>query len=137
MSTPTLYTPAILALAVELAAFPFDETLPFTAEARSQTCGSRICMALSCDPAGGVDKVGVTLQACAIGQAATALFVKAVAGMDREQLVLARDALRSWLSGEGSRPDWPGLELLDAVPDYPGRHGAVLLAWNAAITALS
>jgi hypothetical protein len=34
-------------------------------------------------------------------------------------------------------PDWPGIALLRRARDYPGRHGAILLAWDAALAALA
>ncbi|WP_229658465.1 hypothetical protein [Tsuneonella deserti] len=74
--------------------------------------------------------------ACAVGQAAAALFLDAVGGRDRRAIELSRDAIAEWLSGEGERPEWPGLENIEAARAYPARHGAVLLAWNAALAAL-
>jgi hypothetical protein len=29
-------------------------------------------------------------------------------------------------------PDWPGLTAIAAARDYPARHGAIMLAWQAA-----
>ena len=42
------------------------------------------------------------------------------------------DLQKAWLAGDRQRPDWPGLEAIDAARDYPGRHGAIMLAWQAA-----
>lgn len=137
MATAVLYTPQVLALAVDLASYPFEATLPFVADARSATCGSQLRLGLDCDAKGSVTRVGVSAQACAVGQAAAGLFVKAALGQDLSDMALARERIRTWLAGEGPLPDWPGFEALSAVPAYPARHGAVLLSWNAAIEALS
>jgi NifU-like protein involved in Fe-S cluster formation len=33
-------------------------------------------------------------------------------------------------------PDWPGIDLIAVARDYPARHGAIMLAWEAALSAL-
>ena len=71
-------------------------------------------------------------QACAIGQAAAAIFAEAAAGRSGNDIAEAESAIRAWLAGEAALPDWPGLETLTAAQAYPARHGAILLAWQAA-----
>ena len=48
-----------------------------------------------------------------------------------------RASLAGWLHAAGPIPDWPGIGLLDAAREYPARHGAILLAWDAALAALA
>ncbi len=48
----------------------------------------------------------------------------------------ARQALAAWLTNDGAMPDWPGIALLEPARGYPARHGAILLAWDAALDAL-
>ena len=43
----------------------------------------------------------------------------------------------AWLAGGGTMPDWPGLDRLSAAREFPARHGAIMLPWNAALDALS
>lgn len=131
-----LYTPDVLAAAVGLAAFPLNQALPFAGEARSRSCGSTLALRLALDGEGRVTAVGCQARACAVGQAAAAVFAQAVKGRDRADLAAARTGLTAWLSGDGPRPDWPGLDLLEAARGYPGRHGAILLPWDAALAAL-
>ncbi len=137
MAGATLYTPEVLVLAVDLAAFPFDPQLPFQAEVRSPTCGSSLRLGLACDAQARVSRVGVAAQACAIGQAAAALFARGAVGRSLAEIELAGQGIRAWLAGEGELPAWPGFAALSAIPAYPGRHGAVMLAWNGAREALS
>lgn len=137
MSTAVLYTPAVLALAIELARHPLGDALPLRAEARSRSCGSIITLGLQVDAAGIVSDVGLRSQACAIGQASAAIFAGAARGRDRAQIFAARDAVAAWLAGEGALPDWPGLAAIEAARDYPARHDAVMLPWDAAVRALS
>ena len=131
-----LYTPDLLALAVSLAEWPFSEEAQFTGEARSVTCGSRVNFASSVDRNGRIDCPGLHVTACAIGQAAAALFAAGAAGRTRQDIAAARDAIMVWLAGDGALPDWPGFAVLEPARAYPGRHGAIPLAWNGALAAL-
>lgn len=132
-----LYTPDLLALAVSLAEFPLDPALPIRGEARSATCGSTVMLGCALDRDGRLDRVGLRARACAVGQASAALFAQAAPGRNRDELATARHAIAGWLAGEGARPAWPGFGALEAARGYPARHGAILLAWDAALAALS
>jgi NifU-like protein involved in Fe-S cluster formation len=131
-----LYTPDLLALAVSLAQWPIAADAMFTGEARSVTCGSRVTFASSLDGRGRIDHPGIRVTACAIGQAAAALFIASAAGRSRQDIEAARAGIVAWLAGEGAMPDWPGFAILEPARAYPGRHGAIPLAWNAALAAL-
>lgn len=136
MSATVLYTPDVLSLAVELSRFPWNDDLPLKGEARSKSCGSTIALGLDIDAQGVITGVGVRSQACAIGQAAAAIFAKAVVGMEAPAVLDAGRAVLDWLEGHGGLPDWPGLSHIAAARDYPARHGAVMLPWNAAMQVL-
>jgi NifU-like protein involved in Fe-S cluster formation len=127
-----LYTPEVLALAANLAAYPWDESLPLKGEARSKSCGSTIALGIGLDAQGRIERVAVRSQACAIGQAAAAIFAKAAPGRDAQAIQAADVAVAAWLAGEASLPEWPGLETIAPARHYPGRHGAIRLAWQAA-----
>jgi NifU-like protein involved in Fe-S cluster formation len=127
-----LYTPEVLALATGLAAYPWDDMLPLQGEARSKSCGSTIALGLGLDGQGRIDRVAIRSQACAIGQAAAAIFAKAAPGRDARTVREADEAIAAWLAGERDLPDWPGLNALAQARDYPARHGAIRLAWQAA-----
>ncbi|WP_292628825.1 iron-sulfur cluster assembly scaffold protein [Novosphingobium sp. 28-62-57] len=131
-----LYTPEVLAAAMELAAFPWRDDLPYTGTARSRSCGSTLDLALETDATGAITALGLRPHACAIGQAAAAQFVRGAKGQTRAAIAQARASLALWLAGDGAQPDWPGLALLDPARAYPARHGAILLAWDAALAAL-
>ena len=132
-----LYSPEILAAAVGLAEFPLDPALPLHGEARSRSCGSSLKLALSCDEQGRIARIGCRAQACAVGQAAAQIFAIAAPGHSAEQIASTRTELAQWLTGDGPAPNWRGIVLLDAARDYPARHGAILLAWDAALVALA
>ena len=136
MATTVLYTPEVLGLAVDLARFPLHDGLTLTGEARSKSCGSTIALGLAMDEDGAVGAIGVRSHACAIGQAAAAIFAKGAGGRTAAEIQAAGEAIGDWLAGEGELPDWPGLAAIAAARDYPARHGAVMLPWNAAMQAL-
>jgi NifU-like protein involved in Fe-S cluster formation len=125
----------VLALATSLARYPLGETLPLRGSARSATCGSTIELGLSCDSDGAINAVGLRAHACAIGQGAAAIFAEAAPGLDRAAIAGALEELGAWLAG-GGLPHLPGIEAIAAARDYPARHGAILLAWRAALAAL-
>lgn len=131
-STAVLYTPEVLGLATGLAAYPWDDALPLKGEARSRSCGSTIALGLAVDAQGRIERIAVRSQACAIGQASAAIFAGGASGLSSEQVRDAREALSLWLAGESVMPEWPGLSAIAAARDYPGRHGAIMLAWQAA-----
>lgn len=132
-----LYTAEILALAVELAEFPHDETYPRCGEAHSRVCGSHVVMGLETDEKDRVAAIGARVSACAIGQAAAALFLRSAAGHGAEEIAHASSEIERWLAGGETEPDWPGIAALGSARAYPARHPAILLPWKAALVALS
>lgn len=136
MNAARLYTPQVLASAVSLVRFPMIDALPLRGSARSASCGSTLEIGLALDGKGRVETIGVAAQACAIGQAAAALFAEGASGRDGAQLAATAGDMRAWLAGQGGMPDWPGIELIEPARAYPARHGAIMLAWDAALRAL-
>lgn len=132
-----LYSPALLALASELAGFPLTGDFSHRAEARARTCGSVIALGLGLDDAGRIVTIGMRVSACAIGQASAALLARGAVGADVARIDETLGRLEAWLSGIGTLPDWPGLEALAPARHHPGRHGALLLPWTTARMALS
>lgn len=137
MSAEKLYTPEMLAAAVELASVPPIETASHHGSARSPACGSTLDIDLVLDDGGAIAQVGMRVRACAVGQAAAAIFARHAAGRRAQDIDVALDAFSHWLEQDGPAPDWPDLALIAAARDYPGRHGAMLLPWKAAKAALS
>jgi NifU-like protein involved in Fe-S cluster formation len=136
MNTAVLYSPRVLGLATALAAYPAFEG-GLLGEARSPSCGSTLQVTLKLAEDGSIDRIGLRAHACAIGQASAALFAQAAAGQTADQLDLAHREIARWLAGTGALPGWPGLDAIAAAREYPARHGAILLAWRAALAALS
>lgn len=131
-----LYTPQILALAVDLAAFPLVDDLPLRGEAVSRVCGSRVSVGLSTVD-GAIERVGARVTACAIGQAAAAIFLRSAAGRDLTGLTSCLEGMEAWLAGALPLSDWPDMSILETARAYPARHPVILLPWKAALAALS
>lgn len=131
-----LYSPELLALAVSLAEYPLDEGLPARGEARSRSCGSTLAFACGLDSEGRIARPGLRVAACAVGQAAAAVFVAHASGRGAGEIERALGEVERWLSGTGETPQWPGLAALEPARAYPARHGAILLPWRAAREAL-
>jgi NifU-like protein involved in Fe-S cluster formation len=136
-SATVLYTPQVLALTTALAGFRLDDAFVLRSEARSRSCGSMLMLGLSFDANDRVERVGVRSQACAIGQASAAIFAQGAMGRHGEEIGTMAQAVAHWVAGEGELPDWPDLTTIARARDYPGRHGALLLPWNAALQLLS
>ncbi|APZ98940.1 Fe-S cluster protein [Sphingopyxis sp. QXT-31] len=135
MSAP-LYNRDILSLAVATAEYLPLPGARHHASLRAPLCGSRILLDLDTDDAGRVTKVGMHVEACALGQASASLLARHAAGKGLAEIRAARAAIAGWFGGSGARPDWPGFDLLAPAKDYPARHGAILLPFDAAIAAL-
>ena len=84
-----------------------------------------------------IEDIGARVTACAIGQSAAALFLRAARGKGAAELAAALTAIEDWLAGEGDLPDWPGIAILEPARSYTARHAAILLPWKAALAAPS
>ena len=116
---------------------PPDPTLPLHGEARSKSCGSTLAVDVALDQDGRIERLGLQVRACAVGQAAAAIFAGAAAGRSLNEIEAAHAALTQWLAGSRDLPDWPGLAAIVPARDFPARHGAIMLPWTAARDALS
>lgn len=135
MSAP-LYTLDILRLAASVADYPPLGAPDAREERRSTVCGSRIAVGLAFDEEGRVSAVGLGVHACALGQASAALLAQSINGRDAAGIAGARDRLTAFLAGEAADAgDWPGIEQLAAARDYPARHPAIRLPFEAAAQA--
>lgn len=132
----SLYNRDILSLAVATADYPSRPGAGRRASVRAPLCGSAIILDLDCDSDGRVAAIGMHVEACALGQASAALLARHAPGRDLAAIRAAREAIVCWFGGEGAVPDWPGFDLLAPARDYPARQGAILLPFDAAISAL-
>ena len=134
MSVP-LYDTRILRLAAESARWPRLAVSDVSIERRTPVCGSRIVLDVMM--AGDrVQATGVTLHACALGQASASLLGAHAIGRSPDELAEARDALAAFLAGTRDDPGtWPGLDIFAPARPHSARHASIRLAFEAAAEA--
>jgi len=132
----TLYNTQVLRLAASIPHQQRLEAPQASVQRVSPICGSRVTVDLDLDGAGHVARFGQEVRACALGQASAAILGAEIIGKSPLELAQARDALAAFLKGETEAPgDWPGLELFAPARPHKGRHGSILLAFQAAAEA--
>ncbi len=134
MSAP-LYNAEILRLAASIPNHARLTDPMGSAEKRSPICGSRVTVDVDTDADGRVERIGLLVRACALGQASASLLAANMVGRTPEELAAARDALTAWLAGGGDAPDWPGLAIFTPALPVTGRHASIRLAFEAAAEA--
>lgn len=133
MNAP-LYTTEILRLAASL---PLATSLAEPhgrGEKRSTTCGSVIRSEVKLDGQGCVAELNQHVQACAFGQASAAVVQRMAMGRCVQEVRESRALLAEWLAAQGEPPE--GFEVLAPARGKTGRHGAMLLPFDALIAAL-
>ncbi len=131
-----LYNRDILRLAASLVAGDRLENPDGSAESRSPICGSRIQADVALGEDGTITAIALRANACALGQASAAILRANAVGVDLDSLAELRDGISASLSGKAAMPDrWPELQLLVPATDYPSRHAAILLPYDALLAA--
>lgn len=131
-----LYTRDILRLAASLGEPGGLERVDGEAARRSATCGSQISVAVMLDD-GRVTALSQRVEACAFGQAAAALMQAAAPGTSGNDARAALAGVARWLKGDDAAGGaWPGLEVLAPARSRIGRHGAILLPFQALLHAI-
>lgn len=134
--TAPLYTRDILRLASSLGEPAVLARTDGAVERRSVTCGSRISVAVMVEE-GRVGAVSLRVEACAFGQAASALMIAEAVSMNADAVRAALGGVERWLKGDDAAVSaWPGLALLDPARARVGRHGAILLPFQALLGAI-
>ena len=127
MSEP-LYTRDILRLAVSI---PHQQRLEHpdgSAEQRSRTCGSVVTADVVITDDETLELLGLTINACALGQASAAILGAEAIGRTVCDIVRARSDFPG---------DWQNMDKLAVAKDHRGRHGAILLPYDALIAAFA
>jgi len=131
-----LYNRDILRLATSLVAGDHLADPDGSAEVRSPLCGSRIQADVVMDAEGKLRDLALRANACALGQASTAILAQNAVGTALTEVAKLRDGVAQALQRTGDMPScWPELALLAAACDYPSRHAAILLPYDAILAA--
>ena len=104
----------------------------------SRLCGSELELDLALDGA-RIGDLALRVKACALGQASAAILARHGVGATPDEIVATRDQLRAMLKQNGPAPRGRFAELaaLEAAKSYPARHQSILLAFDAAVEALT
>jgi NifU-like protein involved in Fe-S cluster formation len=131
-----LYSRDILRLATTLIANEKLAVAHSTAEVRSPICGSRIQADVATAADMRITGLALRANACALGQASAAILRKNAVGEPVDVIAEVRDGIAKALNSQDEMPSfWPELELLSGARDYPARHAAILLPYDAVIAA--
>ncbi len=131
----TLYSRDILRLSTQL---PHDDRVSAPmgqAHCRSPLCGSEIYAEICWDSDYRITALALRPRACALGQASAALLRGEAIGYNKAKLLEQRDALVDALAGNGLFPD--GYTVFEAARAHPARHGAILLPFDAVLSAMA
>jgi NifU-like protein involved in Fe-S cluster formation len=127
------YTLEILRLATSLPIATGVADPHGVGEARSQACGSTLRCSIRIED-GRVAALAQKVTACAYGQASAALVQQWAVGRSGVEVVAMKRRLARWLTGGGEIPE--EFSVLGPVQGRQGRHGAVLLPFDALLRAL-
>ena len=131
-----LYNRDILRLAASLVAGDRLERADGVAEVRSPICGSRIQAEVALTHDGHIAAVALRANACALGQASAAILRANAPNVDLSTIAQLRQGVADALGGKSDMPHlWPDLVFLTPARDYPSRHAAILLPYDAVLAA--
>jgi NifU-like protein involved in Fe-S cluster formation len=133
-----LYTKDVLRAAAMISRVGRLQSPQASASRVSPICGSKITVDLNMAD-GVMTDYAQDIHACALGQAAASIVASHIIGKTPEDLAFAANQMRAMLTEGGEPPtgEWSGLGLLENVKNHKARHGAVLLALEAALDAAS
>ncbi len=131
-----LYSQKILQLATEIPMTAPIEKVDAQAKKRSPICGSEVEVFLTLDQDQITDYSQI-VNACALGQASSAIFAQNVIGRTKSELEALRDQLQTFLKGEGSAPSgaFQGYEVLEPAQKHRNRHASIMLPVETSLQA--
>lgn len=133
----TLYNRDILRLAASLVPDDRLEAADGVAEARAPLCGSRITAEVAFTPDHKISALALRASACALGQASAAILRTNAVGADIATIIQIRGQIADMLNADAQPPQiWPDLALLAPAKDYASRHAAILLPYDALLSAV-
>jgi len=137
IASERLYSSELLSLATDLAQYSIAGAWERIVETRSRTCGSNMRLGVNFDDSGAISDFGLSVTACAVGQAAASLFARDAVALSASEAAAARSHIECCLTHPDSAPpDWPAISAWAPARDHPGRHGAIVLPWAAAVQSL-
>lgn len=132
-----LYNTGILTLAANIENAGRLEAPHGSSRKVSKLCGSWVEVDVEAENEIVTD-FKIRLQACALGQASSAILSQSAIGSSLTELRDAQDRLRAMLKEGGPSPTgrFGKLALLADVANYPARHASTMLAFEAVVEAM-
>jgi NifU-like protein involved in Fe-S cluster formation len=85
---------------------------------------------------GVITEIALRANACALGQASAAILRSNAVGVDMAAIANIRDVIEMALKNQGEMPQtWHDLAILTPAREYPSRHAAILLPYDALLAA--
>lgn len=133
-----LYSSDVLRLAADIPHIGRLETPDASVRRVSRLCGSELELDLVLKDDVVTDHA-IRVKACALGQASAAVLSANLRGARLTEIEQARDDLRAMLKSDGPVPEGRFAELaaLEGAREYPARHQSVMLAFEAAVEAVT
>lgn len=133
-----LYNQRILKLAAEIAHIGRLDNPAATADAQSRLCGSKVHVELRLADDNKVAAFAHQVEACALGQASSAVMAREIIGSTPQELRAVAAQMRAMLKQDGPPPQdserggrWSDLEVLEPVREFKNRHASTLLTFDA------
>ena len=132
-----IYNQRILELAANIPRLGRLAAPQASASAHSKLCGSSVTVDLILS-GGRVVDFAHEVQACALGQASSAIMAHHIIGSSPQELRDLRLQMRKMLKENGAPPGgrWADAAVLESVRDYKARHASTLLTFDAVVEAL-
>lgn len=129
----SIYSEELITLSEETRA-PVSLPHPdLAAKAISPICGSEVSVELQIQN-GKIAAFGFAIESCALTRATVTVMTHAIIGKTRAEIARAGADMQAMLEGDtDTKPsgDWQKLCILEPVRDYPSRHNALLLPFEA------
>ncbi|MBV8976245.1 MAG: iron-sulfur cluster assembly scaffold protein [Alphaproteobacteria bacterium] len=135
MSDP-LYKKPLLRLAADAAGAGRLPQPCVTGTAHNPACGDRVIVDIALE-ADRIIGIGLETKACVLTQASASILGSGAVGLNRDEIVSLRDAVRLMLSGGADPPHAPFecYAHFDGVAEHKNRHRCVLLPIEAVLAA--
>ena len=132
----TLYQKQILAFAQQSRASLYDESAALTARRMNPVCGDRVDLSLNMT-ADKVTAVGTRVRGCALCEAGAGLAITCLHNCTPQQIMDMTHGFTAWITKQSDTVPVDDMEKFMPVRDIRNRHKCVLLAFDAALAALT
>ena len=132
-----LYNTKILEFAGNIGKIGRLDDYHATAKAHSRICGSTVEVDVKLEDERIAD-FAHRVQACALGQASSAIMANTIIGSTKVELIALRDTMHEMLKENGPPPTgkFSDFKYLEPVRAFKARHASTLLTFDAVVEAI-